>query len=198
MDTGPDKMPNVNSPTAEINQLMPVGDVPGAVNHSLNLRQILFDVTRNTDITSMKDRVGALTNFGLRILFFDALNKLDTKRNLYSWGLREINRRLQIFSNMEPVDCDVVWEDPLPADETALYANTQAALGMGLISKATAASRLGFDYEDEQAKMEDEQVAGDNVGAMILRAFDRTGGENTNARPRQPATMPMGEGNQRA
>ena len=191
MDEGPDKMPNVESPVAEINQLTPVGDVPGAVNHSLNLRQIIFDVTRNTDITSMKDRVGALTNFGLRILFFDALNKLDTKRNLYGWGLREINRRLQLFGNLEPVDCEVVWQDPLPADETALYTNVQAALNMQLISKATAAGRLGYDYEEEKAKMEEEQVAGDNVGAMILRAFDRTGGMNAaggeemmqNARP---------------
>jgi len=55
--------------------------VPGAVQHSMNLRQIIFDVTRNMDISSMKDKVGALTNFGLRILFFDALNKLATKGN---------------------------------------------------------------------------------------------------------------------
>ena len=188
MDTGPDKMPNVESPTAEINQLTPVGDVPGAVTHSLNLRQIIFDVTRNTDITSMKDRVGTLTNFGLRILFFDALNKLDTKRNLYGWGLREINRRLQMFSNLEPVDCRVVWKDPLPADETALYTNVQAALSMGVISKATAASKLGYDFEEEKAKMEEEQTANDNVGAMILRAFDRGGMEPERA-PMQSAQM---------
>ena len=189
LDTGPDKMPNVESPTAEINQLTPVGDVPGAVNHSLNLRQIIFDVTRNTDITSMKDRVGALTNFGLRILFFDALNKLDTKRNLYGWGLREINRRLQIFSNLEPVDCKAVWQDPLPADETALYTNVQAALSMGVISKATAASRLGYDFEEEKAKMEEEQASSDNVGAMILRAFDRTGGMEVQGERMQPTQM---------
>ena len=189
MDTGPDKMPNVESPTAEINQLTPVGDVPGAVTHSLNLRQIIFDVTRNTDITSMKDRVGTLTNFGLRILFFDALNKLDTKRNLYGWGLREINRRLQMFSNLEPVDCRVVWKDPLPADETALYTNVQAALNMGVISKATAASRLGYDFEEEKAKMEEEQASSDNVGAMILRAFDRTGGMEVQGERMQPTQM---------
>ena len=176
LDTGPDKMPNVDSTTAEINQLAAVGDLPGAVTHANNLRQIIFDVTRNTDITSMKDKVGALTNFGLRILFFDALNKLETKRNLYGWGLREINRRLQMFSGLEPVDCDILWEDPLPADETALYANTQAALNMGVISKATAAAQLGYDYEDEQKKMEDEQAATDNIGAMLLRSFESTGG----------------------
>lgn len=191
MDTGPDKMPNVESVNAEINQLNAIGDVPGAIAHSTNLRQIIFDVTRNTDITSMKDKVGALTNFGLRILFFDALNKLDTKRELYGWGLREINRRLQMFSGLEPVDCKVTWRDPLPQDEAALYTNTQTALNMGLISKETAAAKLGYDYEEEKEKIEEEQTALDNVGSALLRAFDRTGGIPLNAAStRQPANQP--------
>lgn len=185
LDVGPDKMPNVNSPAAEIFQLQPVGDVPGAVGHAQNLRQIIFDVTRNTDISSMKDKVGALTNFGLRILFFDALSKLETKRNLYGWGIREINRRLFVFSGAEPYDCEIVWQEPLPVDETALYQNTQAALNMGLISKATAAAQLGYDYEDEQAKMEEERTESDNIGAQILRAFER-GGTQPNELQRQP------------
>jgi hypothetical protein len=181
MDTGPDKMPNVDSTTAEITQLEPVGDVPGAVAHAQNLRQIIFDVTRNTDITSMKDKVGALTNFGLRILFFDALNKLETKRNLYGWGLREINRRILLFSDMENVDCKIVWEDPLPQDETALRANFEADLRMGVVDQQTVSERLGYDWDVIKARKEEQQQAQDNVGAMILRAFDRTGGMPQNA-----------------
>ena len=194
MDSGPDKMPNVEAPAAEIFQLPPVGDVPGSVQHTQNLRQIIFDVTRNTDITSMKDKVGALTNFGLRILYFDALNKLETKRALYGWGLREINRRLLLFSNMEPVECEVLWEDPLPQDETALYQNTQMALSMGLISKETAAAQLGFDYEDEKEKMAEEAQAVADVGSMVLQNFERfgfgagRGGEQIGAR--QPLQVP--------
>jgi hypothetical protein len=176
MDTGPDKMPNVDSPTAEVNQLPPVGDVPGAVGHAQNLRQIIFDTTRNTDISSMKDKVGALTNFGLRILFYDALQKLETKRNLYAWGIREINRRILIFSNMEPKDCTITWKDPLPVDETALRTNLEADMRMGVVSKETIAKRLGYDWEKEEKLIEEQQQATDNVGAQILRAFDRTGG----------------------
>lgn len=192
MDTGPDKMPNVDSPTAEIFQLAPVGDVPGAVSHANNLRQIIFDVTRNTDITSMKDKVGALTNFGLRILFYDALAKLETKRNLYGWGMREINRRLQMFGNMEPVDCTIAWQDPLPVDETALRQNMQADLSMGVVSKQTVSERLGYDWEDEQARINEDQANADNVGSMILRAFDRTGGgleQNASQGQRQPIQL---------
>jgi len=175
LDTGPDKMPNVDNLEAEINQLSPVGDVPGAVQHSQNLRQMIFDVTRNTDITSMKDKVGALTNFGLKILFFDALNKLETKRELYGWGIREINRRLLLFSNMEPAECELVWEDPLPQDEQALYTNTQAALSMGLISKETAAAQLGFDYEAEKEKMAEEAQEVADIGTQALVNFERFG-----------------------
>jgi len=189
-------MPNVNSPTAEIFQLQPVGDVPGAVAHSQNLRQIIFDVTRNTDITSMKDKVGALTNFGLRVLFFDALNKLETKRNLYGWGMREINRRIFIFSNMEPVDCEIQWEDPLPVDQRVLRENLEADLRMGIVSKQSVSERLGYDWETEQERISEQQQEQDNVGAMILRAFDRTGGgagnngfENRGQPQRQPINI---------
>ncbi len=191
MDTGPDKMPNVDSPTAEINQLAPVGDVPGAVAHTNNLRQIIFDVTRNMDISSMKDKVGQLTNFGLRVLYFDALNKLDTKRALYGEGLVEINRRILMFSNMQPMKCEVVWQDPLPVDKVALTQNVQAALNMGVISKQTACERLGYDWDREQERMEEEQQAGDNVGAALLRAFDRTGGMSGGVRPNENQRQPL-------
>jgi hypothetical protein len=138
----------------------------------------------------MKDRVGALTNFGLRILFYDALNKLETKRALYGWGLREINRRILMFSGSEPLDCEVVWEDPLPTDETALRANLEADLRMGVVSKETVAGRLGYDWDAEQEKLGEQQQASDNIGAMILRGFDRTGGGAANngfTNQRQPS-----------
>jgi hypothetical protein len=132
-----------------------------------------------------------LTNFGLRIMFFDALSKLETKRNLYGWGLREINRRILLFSGSEPLDCDVVWKDPLPTDETAQRANFEADLRMGVVDKQTVAERLGYDWETVQARLGEQQQATDNVGAMLLRSFDRTGGGAANngfGNQRQPAT----------
>jgi hypothetical protein len=115
---------------------------------------------------------------------------------LYGWGLREINRRLLMFSNMEPVDCEIVWEDPLPQDEQALYANTQQALSMGLISKETAAAQLGFDYESEKEKMAAEAEETANIGAMALANFDRfgfsTGRGGANAQPGQRQPLQVG------
>ena len=194
LDVGPNKMPNASNEKAEIFQLPPVGDLPGATGHAQNLRQIIFDITRNSDIASMKDKVGALTNFGLRILFFDALNKLDTKRNLYGWGLREINRRLFIFSGAEPVECKVIWEDPLPVDETALRQNAQTDLSMGIVSRETISKRLGYNWDDEKKLLAAQQTESDNVGAMLLRAFDRTGGneESFGQMPSERTRMPMG------
>jgi len=177
LDVGPDKMPNKDNPESEIFQLPAVGDVPGAVGHANNLRQIIFDVTRNTDITSMKDKVGALTNFGLRILFYDALNKLETKRGLYGWGLREINRRIFMFSGAEPYDCTINWEDPLPVDEQALRTALQADLNMGVVDKQTVSERLGYNWESVQERLGEQQQASDNFGEMLLRSFESTGGK---------------------
>jgi hypothetical protein len=173
-----------------------VGDVPGAVGHAQNMRQIIFDVTRNTDITSMKDKVGALTNFGLRILFFDALNKLETKRGLYGDGLKEINKRLQLFSGIaQPFPCEVVWQDPLPTDEAAQRQNYQADLAMGVVSKQTVSEKLGYNWESEQERMSEEQAATGNIGAELLRAFESTGGAPVGGRAinaqRQPQEQPL-------
>jgi len=189
MDAGPEKMPNKDNPAAEIFQLPPVGDVPGALAHAQNLRQMIFDVTRNADITSMKDRIGQLTNFGLKVLFHDALNKLETKRALYGWGLREINRRIFMFSGYEPIDCEIVWENPMPVDEQALRQNMEADLRMGVVDKQTVSERLGYDWETVKARLEEQQQADADIGAMALENFDRFGfggGTQTIERQRQP------------
>jgi hypothetical protein len=82
---------------------------------------------------------------------------------------------------MENVDCKIVWEDPLPQDETALRANFEADLRMGVVDQQTVSERLGYDWDVIKARKEEQQQAQDNVGAMILRAFDRTGGMPQNA-----------------
>jgi len=39
------------------------------------------------------------------------------------------------------------------------------------VSKQTAARLRGYDWESEEERLNDEKVAGDNVGAALLRAF---------------------------
>lgn len=174
---GPDDMPNYTSPDAAINQLSPVGDLPGSTQFMLMLRQAMFDITRTVDISSMADRLGALTNFGLRVLYQDALGKMETKRRLYGWGLRELNRRLLVLAGMDPATCEIIWEDPLPVNETEQAASITQDLNNGLVSKQTASELQGYSWEDEEKRLADEkasQTQASNIGAQLLmNAFNR-------------------------
>jgi hypothetical protein len=194
---GPEDMPNSNNEKAEINQLVPVADLESSRLFLLNLRQSLFDITRTVDITSIADKLGTLTNFGLHVLYQDAVSKLNTKRELYGWGLKEINRRVMILANMEPLDCDVVWKNPLPENIVEAMQVDQGQLGMGIVSKQTVSERAGYDYEKEQARIAEEgKASGPDLGTALLNAFNK--GQGAPAPMTPPANMPMNENNPNA
>jgi hypothetical protein len=44
-------------------------------------------------------------------------------------------------------------------------------MDLGLVSKQTASNKRGYEWEDEEQRLADEKVSGDNVGAALLRAF---------------------------
>jgi hypothetical protein len=137
----------------------------------------------------MTDRLGALTNFALRVLYKDALDKLESKRLLYGWGLSEINRRCLLLAGVATdTGGEVVWPDPLPLNEAEQAQTVQTDLGMEIVSKQTASETRGYDWETEQARMEEEQSAQGNIGEQLLTAFTQgRGGSNFGRAQQQPA-----------
>jgi len=181
-EMGPDIWPSYENPDAKWNQLPPIGDMPG-IDLFLNwLKGALFEITQTVDMATLHDKVGTLTNFGLHVLFQDALSKLDTKRELYGWGLRELNRRILVFGNLEPVECKVIWEDPLPKNENEISAMYQADLNMGIVDKQTVAERRGYDWDTVKERLDEEQQSQENIGSVLLNAFNRNGGGGAAAR----------------
>jgi len=173
IQAGPDRMPAFSNPDAEIVQLPPVGDLAAALEVFRSQRQAFFDITRTVDIDSMADKLGALTNFGLRVLYQDNLAKIATKRELMGDALEETNRRLQVLAGMEPVPCVTVWPDFLPENELENAQQDQILNGLQVKSRQTIAEERGLNWESEQARLANEQAQGDNVGAAILRAFEQ-------------------------
>jgi len=137
----------------------------------------MFDVARSVDIDSLADKLGSLTNFGLRVLYQDALSKLEEKRGLYGEAIVEINHRLLELAGAPDTDGgEVVWEDVMPANESEVAQAIRTDLELGLVSKQTAAGLRGYTWADEEERMAGEKVAGDNVGAALLRAFGQGNG----------------------
>lgn len=172
---GADEMILANSPTAEIANLEMSSDLASSRAFALDLRQSIFDVARTPDITSVSDKIGSLTNFGLRVLFMDALNKNNTKRELYGDGLAEINRRLLVIAGLADENTAdggaINWPAPMPENDFEEAATLEKDLGLGLVSKETASESRGYDWATEQERMQADQAQAQTVGAIALKSF---------------------------
>jgi hypothetical protein len=132
------------------------------------------------DPQTMKDRIGALTNFGLKVLFSDAIKRTDKKRAIYSEALELISQAgLSIAGLPVPDEVDVIWPSVLPADETQQVDTLTIELTNGIISKETYRTLRGYDNDKEIDRIEEEKAVNGNVGANILslmtnnQAFNR-------------------------
>lgn len=171
---GVDEMVTTSDPNALIQNLEMQSDLSSSLSFIRYLRQALFDVSRAVDIDSLADKLGSLTNFGLRVLYQDALSKLEEKRGLYGEAIVEINHRLLELAGAPDTDGgEVVWEDVMPANETEVAQAIRTDLELGLVSKQTASGLRGYTWANEEERMAGEKAAGDNVGAAILRAFNQ-------------------------
>lgn len=169
---GVDEMITTTDANALIQNLEMQSDLSSSLSFIRYLRQALFDVSRAVDIDSMADKLGSLTNFGLRVLYQDALSKLEEKRGLYGEGIVEINHRLLELAGAPDTDGgEVVWKDLLPTNESELSQAIKTDLELGLVSKQTASGLRGYTWEDEEERMTGEKAANDNIGAALLRAF---------------------------
>jgi hypothetical protein len=150
-------------------------DLASSQQYLTTMRQALFDVTRTVDISSMSDKLGALTNFGLKVLYQDAIAKNNTKQALYGEVLEELFRRLLILNNMPEEHGEIIWPDVLPVDDVGQMNALKAELELGLVSKETAATERRRNFEQEQEKIGNEKSQGDNIGEMLLQNFNRGG-----------------------
>jgi hypothetical protein len=141
------------------------------------LMNSLFSITQTVDVSSFPDKLGALTNFGLKVLYQDALARLHTKQELYGDAIIELNRRLSVLGGFEDGGGKVIWPEILPVNEVDEINHLKSELELGIISKQSVAQELGIDWEAEQKRMADEQVAGNaennNIGAMLLKNFTK-------------------------
>ena len=176
LNVGPDKLIKLTNPDAELGVLDFTADISGSLAYSHDLRQTIFDLARELDVTSMADKLGTLTNFGLRVLAADSLDKCNTKRMLFGEMLIELNRRLLVLAGIVAVPCDIKWSDPLPRNKAEDLAGDLQLQAAGNVSKQSVTEKYGYDWEVEQERITQEKSTGDNaIGAAILRSFPTIG-----------------------
>lgn len=170
LEMGPDEMPMFKG-DGTIEQIAPISDMGGALEFADYLREAMFAISREVDVQSMKDKVGAITNFALKVLYRDFLDKLGTKRMLYGNAYTELNRRLLILGGYEGAECTIYWPDPLPVNEVEEITAIKTDMELGLVSVETARGIRNYDQEQEAERIAQEKVGADNAGALLLNNF---------------------------
>lgn len=168
---GADEMVKFSDPEALIANLEMQSDLGSSRAVAFqDLKQSIFELARVVDIASLKDKIGALTNFALRVIYSDALSKNSTRRELYGDALEELNRRMFIVAGIEDGSNAVVWGPDLPQDEKEDAALILQDLQAAIVSKETAATKRGYQWKTdsegnvgEEDRIANERAAGDNA-----------------------------------
>jgi hypothetical protein len=155
-ETGIDRLWALSPAEAKVYNVEMQSDLASSMAHAMMLRQYFFDGIRELDPATVKDKIGTLTNFGLRVLFGDSLQKTGTKRLLYGYGLRCLCQyALELAgmgANRKVTDS---WPDPLPRDPLSMAQALQIDRQNGL-SQETYLEQRGFDPEIEKLNREQE------------------------------------------
>ncbi len=176
-------------------------DLASSMNFLNMLKSEFFSDARVVDTATIQDKLGQITNFGVRMLFSDQIEAAEETTTLAGKGLAEVVRRM-LAMNETLIDdkLTAVWDDPLPVNKLEL---TQAVLNeskVGVLSDKTLIEDLDKDPETEQAnKAEEKETATDSLVNALGRVGDRgmliPQNPSTNRQPAvNPALNPAGQG----
>jgi hypothetical protein len=148
---------------ARLFNLEMAGNLESSLEFFRTLKEALFTESRMPEIAlgSMQG-VGALSGVALEILYQPLLDKTETKRLLYGELLQEICARMLVIGgfrqSVDDVEVRVTWPEILPRDMVQERQMLQIDRELGIVSKDTAATKLGYSYEIEQEKRKKEQA----------------------------------------
>lgn len=145
------------------------------------LWRAIFDLARELNPGTVADKLGAITNFGLRVLFNDSLSKAGIKRLLAGESLKRLCRHLLELGGYNPrVEINVMWPDPLPSDLLQTAQALVAMMPFGL-SNQTALERAGFDPEQEAQRR--------GMATAVSTAIQPNNPNGSQVAPTEPNTM---------
>jgi hypothetical protein len=174
LDVGPDKALEISNETAKIGILQPSGDLTSSREFTNDIRRDMFDIAATVDADTVKDKIGALTNFGLRVLFKNEIAKNATKQLLYGDLLLSVNNRILQLAGYKGEDANpgaVEFGDPLPTNDIEAVQTLTNEKALGIVSQETIAKKRGYDWENEVMRLEGEKKAASNVGSNLIRDF---------------------------
>ena len=180
---GPDNIFIIESEAGTLATIDPPSNLAGLSEYDRRVEEALHEVSRTPAIATGKlENTGQLSGVALQILYGPLMQKVEAKRRTYGDMLVELNRRLLALAGYgEENLVSITWPEAMPQDVMAERQALQIDTALGVVSKATAAQKLGYNWEQEQEQMAAEMtpteeadgggIPNDDEGKRLLVAF---------------------------
>lgn len=151
------------------------GDLSSSMNFLSLLKSEFFASTRVLDLATVQDKLGQITNFGVRMLFSDMIEAREETTALYGAGIAEAMRRMAIMDGATITEQpQAIWDDPLPVNKLEQLKAAELEAKLGTTSKKTLAESIDRNYDTEirQIALETKE-GGDALLAVMNRGGER-------------------------
>lgn len=175
IEAGPGNILELPNAEAKMYNLEMASDLGSSLEYMKMLRQAFFGEARVVDLATIGDKLGQITNFGVRMIFSRMVDLLTERRRLYGRGIEEISRRVLLMMGMAADDVTILWEKMLPQNVLEQLQALSIEAQIGTLSKQTIATELGRDFEQELERVQEEQVRGGEAVANTLVALGQRG-----------------------
>ena len=140
------------SDNAQISILEYKGDVLPSMLEKI---KFLEDYLKSKNPELMLSHVRESTGYALRLKLLKLIKKIEAYRKNYFFGLKRALRLVAKYAGYDS-DFDIVTDDIIPNDVLEDIQKFAQLMNMQIVSKRTVAERLGFDYDLEKQRMQDE------------------------------------------
>lgn len=134
------------------------------------LKSEFFASRRVLDLSTVRDQLGQITNFGVRMLFSEMIELRDEKTRLIGGGLSATFQRLLAMDGIEAGAPAVRWGEALPVNRVEALQAAALEKELGTASVQTLSADLKRDYLVEQERKR-EEAAG--AGEVLANMFDQ-------------------------
>lgn len=165
------------------------GDLQSSMKMLDSVKAEFFASQRVLDLATVQDKLGQITNFGVRMIYSDMVEMATEARNAIGLGLAEVYRRLMLMDNVAVEEKPTpVWPDLLPQNRLEVLQSATLEKNLGTTSQQTLTESIDRDPKLEaQRKAEEGTTAGGALVDVLTRVGERglLGGNGSSIR--QPA-----------
>lgn len=155
--SGPDKVIELDDPEAKVYNLEMASDLTASLSFLNVVRGAFFEGVKVVDRASIKDKLGDLTNFAVRMLYGAQHDAAAQKQTLYGRGLARASERALDLLGVEAGRVEAAWDDLLPQDRAAVVQAVGIEADLGIVSDETLLEELGHDPAQEAERRTREQ-----------------------------------------